>query len=158
VAELNRRLRRPSSHTRLLSRVAVLDVVWGGLSPLAAFLLRDGTIYSPSGAATYCGIAFLVSFFVFQWFRTSSPLSRFYSIRDAWELLKACILIAALSAVASFLLTRLSEAPRSIPILHFLLLASVLLGVRLLLRLRDTRRETRGTGVAHGFSRKWRRS
>jgi hypothetical protein len=33
-------------------------------------------------------------------------------------------------------LTRLSEAPRSISILHFMLLASGLLGIRILLRLR----------------------
>lgn len=143
MVKANRRLRRPSSHTRLLSRVAVWDVVWGGVSPLAAYLLRDGTINSPSGVASYCGIAFLSSLLVFQWFQTSSPISRFYSIRDAFELLKACLLIAALSAVASFLLTRLEEAPRSIPILHFMLLASGLLGGRILVRLFETRRESR---------------
>jgi len=143
MAKANLRFKKPSSHTRLLSRVTILDVVWGGLSPLAAFLLRDGTIQRPASVATYCGVAFLVSLLVFQWFRTSSPIARFYSIRDALELLKACILIAALSAVVAFLLTRLEEAPRSLPILHFFLLASVLLGARILLRLRDTHRETR---------------
>jgi lipopolysaccharide/colanic/teichoic acid biosynthesis glycosyltransferase len=149
VVKLNRRLRKPSSHTRLLSRVAILDVVWGGLSPLAAFFLRDGTIYSPDGVSVYCGVAFLVSLLVFQWFRTSSPIARFYSIRDAWELLKACLVIAALSAGSAFVLTRLSEAPRSIPILHFMLLASGLLGVRVLLRLRDTHRQARKTRPTH---------
>ena len=148
MVKANRRLRRPSSHTRLLSRIAVWDVVWGGVSPLAAFFLRDGTINSPTVVASYCGIAFLVSLLIFQWFRTSAPISRFYSIRDAFELLKACVLIAALAAVASFLLTRLQEAPRSIPILHFLLLASGLLGARFLLRLRDTRRDTRTSNAA----------
>jgi lipopolysaccharide/colanic/teichoic acid biosynthesis glycosyltransferase len=143
VVKVNRRLKKPSSHTRLWSRISVWDVVWGGLSPLAAFFLRDGVINSPNGVATYCGVAFLVSLLVFQWFQTSSPISRFYSIRDAFELLKACVLIAALSAVTAFLLTRLEEAPRSIPVLHFLLLAAGLLGGRILLRLRETRRETR---------------
>ena len=142
MAKANVRLKKPSSHTRFLSRVAVWDVVWGGISPFAAFLLRDGTINSPSGVVTYCAISFLASLLVFQWFQTSSPISRFYSIRDAFELLKACVLIAALSAVAAFLLTRLEEAPRSIPILHFMLLTSGLLGGRILVRLRDTRRES----------------
>jgi lipopolysaccharide/colanic/teichoic acid biosynthesis glycosyltransferase len=148
VAKANLRLKRPSSHARLLSRVVVLDVLWGAFSPLAAFVLRDGTIKSPGGVEVYCGVAFLVSLLVFQWFKTSLPISRYYSIRDAWELLKACVLIAALSAVASFVLTRLDDAPRSIPILHFMLLASGLLGARILLRLRDTNREARGTGSA----------
>jgi lipopolysaccharide/colanic/teichoic acid biosynthesis glycosyltransferase len=143
VAKANLRLGKPSSHTRLLSRVVVWDVIWGGVSPLAAYLLRDGTILRPSVVATYCGISFLSSLLVFQWFRTSSPIARFYSIRDAWELLKACVLIAALSAVVAFLLTRLDNAPRSIPILHFMLLASGLLGARILLRLRETHRDAR---------------
>ena len=119
------------------------DVLWGGASPLAAFLLRDGTINSPNGVAIYCGIAFLTSLLVFQWFQTSSPIFRFYSIRDAFELVKACVLIAALSAVAAFLITRLEEAPRSIPILHFMLLTSGLLTIRILVRLRETRRNSR---------------
>ena len=104
MVKANRRLGKPSSHTRLLSRVAVWDVVWGGLSPLAAYLLRDGAILRPNGTVTYCGVAFLTSLLVFQWFQTSSPISRFYSMRDAFELIKACALIAALSAVASFVL------------------------------------------------------
>lgn len=52
------------------------------------------------------------------------------------------MLIAALSAVASFVLTRLEEAPRSVPTLHLMVLASGLLRTRLLLRLRDTQRQT----------------
>lgn len=145
MAKANVRLKRPSSHTRLLSRVVILDVIWGGLSPLAAFLLRDGTIQRPEAVAIYCAIAFIISGLVFQWFQTSSPIARFYSLRDAFELLKACILIAAAAAAATFVLTRLEEAPRSIPVLHFLLLVSVLVGARIMLRIRDTRRETRAT-------------
>lgn len=143
MAKANFRLQRPSSHTHVWSRVTIFDVIWGGISPALAYLLRDGTFLRPTGAVLYCGISLVISFLVFQWFRTSSPISRFYSVRDAWELLKACILIAALSAVASFLLTRLEEAPRSIPILHFMVLAFGLLGTRLLLRLRGTHLETR---------------
>jgi lipopolysaccharide/colanic/teichoic acid biosynthesis glycosyltransferase len=141
VAKAKLRLNKPSSYTPLVSRVAVLDVLWGGISPFAAFLLRDGAIYSPSSVARYCGVSFFVSLLVFQWFQTSSPISRFYSLRDAFELFKACVLIAALSAVAAFLLTRLEDAPRSIPILHFLLLAAGLLGGRVLLRLRQNYRD-----------------
>lgn len=148
VAKANIRLKKPTSHTRLLSRIAVWDVVWGGASPFAAYLLRDGTILRPGAVAVYCGVAFLVSLLVFQWFQTSSPLSRFFSVRDAIEVLKACVLIAALSAAVAFLLTRLDDAPRAIPILHFMLLASALLGGRALMRLLETRRETRRPDAA----------
>jgi lipopolysaccharide/colanic/teichoic acid biosynthesis glycosyltransferase len=143
VSKANLRLKKPSSHTPLVSRVGFWDIAWGSLSPLAAFLLRDGTIYAPSAVAVYCGVAFFASLLVFQWFQTSSPIARFYSLRDAFELFKACVLVAALSAGAVFVLTRLDEAPRSIPVLHLMLLASGLLGARILLRLWNTRRDTR---------------
>jgi lipopolysaccharide/colanic/teichoic acid biosynthesis glycosyltransferase len=137
VGKASRRLKRPSSHTRLLSRMAVWDAAWGGISPVLAFLLRDGTVYRPGLVAEYCGIALLASLLIFQWFRTGSPIARFYSMRDAVELLKACALVAALSAVGLFLLSRLEEAPRSIPILHFFLLAFGLLAVRFAARLQE---------------------
>ena len=85
VAKTNVRLNRPSSHTRLLSRVIILDVLWGGLSPVAAFLLRDGAIQSPQALPTYCGVAFLASLLVFQWFQTSSPIARFYRSGTHWN-------------------------------------------------------------------------
>lgn len=137
MGKTNRRLRKPSSHTRLLSRIALWDVVWGGVSPLLAFLLRDGTLYNPELVAGYCGLSMLVSLFVFQWFQTGSPISRYYSMRDAVELLKACVLVAALSAVGLFLVSRLEDAPRSIPILSFFLLVSGLFAIRVMARLRE---------------------
>jgi lipopolysaccharide/colanic/teichoic acid biosynthesis glycosyltransferase len=141
LAKVNHRLQRPASRTQLLSRVGIFDAAWGGASPLLAFILRDGTINSPNGVATYCAIALVASLLVFQWFRTSSPIFRYFSVADALELLKACILIAALSAALAFLFTRLDEAPRSIPILHFFLLASGLLAARLIWRLHQAQRE-----------------
>jgi lipopolysaccharide/colanic/teichoic acid biosynthesis glycosyltransferase len=141
LVNVNHRLQRPASQTRILARVGVWDVVWGGASPLLAFLLRDGTIKSPDTVLIYCGIAFAASLFVFQWFQTSSPIFRYFSVRDALDLLKACVLIAALSAVCLFSFTRLDDAPRSIPVLHLFLLASGLLAARLLSRLHQTRRE-----------------
>ncbi len=142
MARANLRLKRPASQTRVLSRVAVWDVACVAASPLVAFLLRDGTIKSPDRVAIYCGIALLASLLVFQWFRTSAPISRYFSIKDALDLLKACIVIVALSAVLAFLFTRLQEAPRSIPVLQLILLASALLAGRLFSRLHETRRET----------------
>jgi lipopolysaccharide/colanic/teichoic acid biosynthesis glycosyltransferase len=141
VGKANRRLRKPSSYTRLLSRVPVYDIAWGGLSPVVAFLLRDGTIYSPAVVTTYCAAALLASLLVFQWFQTGSPIVRFYSVRDALELLKACALVAALSAVTLFLISRLEDAPRAVPILHFLLLGAGLLAIRTVIGLHDARRD-----------------
>lgn len=145
VANANFRLKRPSSSTRVLSRIAVFDVVWMGVSPLGAFFLRDTDIVYRSGSVVaYCTIAFFCSIVVFQWFNTSAPIARFFSVSDARELFKACVIIAALSASLSFLFTRLDAAPRSVPILHFILLTSGLFAARMLWRLREMRREVRG--------------
>jgi lipopolysaccharide/colanic/teichoic acid biosynthesis glycosyltransferase len=141
VGKANRRLRKPSSYIRLVSRVPVYDIAWGALSPLFAFFLRDGTIYSPGVVATYCAAALLASLAVFQWFQTASPIVRFYSARDAVELLKACALVAALSAVTLFLISRLEDAPRAIPILHFFLLSTGLLAIRVVIVRRETWRD-----------------
>jgi lipopolysaccharide/colanic/teichoic acid biosynthesis glycosyltransferase len=141
VGKANRRLRKPSSYTRLVSRVPVYDIAWGALSPLLAFFLRDGTIYSPGVVAAYCAAALLASLAVFQWFQTGSPIVRFYSARDAVELLKACALVAALSAVTLFLISRLEDAPRAIPILHFFLLGAGLLAIRVAIARRETWRD-----------------
>jgi len=151
VANTNLRLKRPSSSTRLLSRVAVFDIVWAGASPFIAFVLRDNDLSDILDRAgvitTYCAIAFFCSIIVFQWFQTSAPIARFFSVSDALELLKACVIIAALSAALAFLFTRLDAAPRSIPILHFILLTSGLFAARMLWRLRGMRRESRGQKV-----------
>jgi lipopolysaccharide/colanic/teichoic acid biosynthesis glycosyltransferase len=153
VGKANRRLRKPSSYTRLLSRVPVYDIAWGSLSPIVAFLLRDGTIYSPAVVAAYCGAALLASLLVFQWFQTGSPIVRFYSLRDAVELTKACGLVAALSAGILFLISRLEDAPRAVPILHFLLLGTGLLTIRTAIGLTEARHDRRGrqanTAVRH---------
>ena len=121
--------------------VALWEVAWGGLSTVAAFLLRDGALVRPVGVVTYCAVALVASFSSFNGFR---PVRRSHAFldHDALELAKACVLIAALSAVAAFMLTRLDDAPRSIPILHLMLLMFGFLGLRMLLRLRETRRDT----------------
>lgn len=141
MGKANRRLRKPSSYTRPVSRVPVYDIAWGALSPLLAFFLRDGTIYAPGVVAAYCGAALLASLVAFHWFQTGSPIVRFFSGRDAVELLKACALVAALSAVTLFLISRLEDAPRAIPILHFFLLGTGLLAIRAVLARHATRRD-----------------
>jgi lipopolysaccharide/colanic/teichoic acid biosynthesis glycosyltransferase len=141
VDKANLRMRRPSSSSRLFSRIAAWDAAWGGMSPAAAYLLRDGTIYHAGSVGLYCGISLLASLLVFQWFETSSPLSRFFSMRDAFGLLKACMVVAALAAAAVFSFSRLEDAPRSIPVLHCILLGAGLLAERLLARVYGTRRD-----------------
>jgi lipopolysaccharide/colanic/teichoic acid biosynthesis glycosyltransferase len=113
--------------------------MWAGVSPILAFLVRDGTINRIDNVAIYCGVALVASLVVFQWFKISSAIPNFFSIHDAWRVTQACVTTAALTAVIIFIFTRLEDAPRSIPIIHFLILGCGLIGTRVLSRLAGTR-------------------
>lgn len=147
MGKANRRLRKPAWYTRSRLRLVGGDVAWAGVSPLIAYLLRDASLPASISRletiAVYCAIAVICSSIIFQWFRTREPITRFFSAFDAVQLLKPCILTAALTAALAFLLTRLDEVPRSIPVLHLILLTSGLLTARMVARLRATERESR---------------
>src|SRR5579862_2303636 len=130
----------PSSRKRVFSRVSLFDVVWAGLSPVLAFVVRDGAINQMEDVAIYSCVALVISVIVFQWFRISSPLPHFFSSHDALTISKACVTTVALAAVTLFVFTRLSYAPRSIAIIHFMILACGLIGVRAWNRLTGKRR------------------
>lgn len=128
----------PSSRARILCRISPADISWAGVSPILAFLIRDGAINQPDGTLIYCAVALTASIIAFQWFRISSPIVEFFSFHDALVVTKACLTTVALTAVVLFVFTRLVDAPRSVPIIHFLLLVAGLIGVRAFLRFRAT--------------------
>jgi len=120
----------------VFSPLAPFDVFWAGISPVLAFLIRDGAIYRVDSVAIYCAVALFASLAAFQWFRISSPILEFFSFHDAYTVAKACLTTAALTAVTLFLLNRLEDAPRAVPVIHFLILGCGLIAVRALQRFR----------------------
>jgi lipopolysaccharide/colanic/teichoic acid biosynthesis glycosyltransferase len=126
----------PSSRTRLLSRIALFDLLWAGVSPFIAFLLRDGMIKELDKVMMYAGMSLVITVVVFQWFKISAPMPGFFSIRDAIGVWKACLVSVAVTAALLFTFTRLDHAPRSIPIIQFLVLGCGLLAARTWHRLR----------------------
>ncbi len=123
----------------MFSRVTFFDVTWAGVSPILAFLIRDGTINRIDQVAVYGGVSLAISLVVFQWFRISSPLTNYFSMHDVLTVSKACLTTVALTAVVLFIFTRLNYAPRSIPIIHFFVLGCGLIGARAWSRITDTR-------------------
>lgn len=130
----------PSSRVRMFSRIGLFDVMWATASPILAFVIRDGAIVHFDAVVLYGAVAVVVSLSVFQWFKISSPLPTFFSLRDALTVTIACLTAVALTTVLLFIFTRLDYAPRSIPIIHFLILGFGLIGIRTWGRLRSTRR------------------
>jgi lipopolysaccharide/colanic/teichoic acid biosynthesis glycosyltransferase len=134
------RAQLPSSRARLFSRITLFDVMWAGISPILAFLIRDGTINRVDDVVVYGCVALVISVIVFQWFRISSPIASFFSVHDAITVAKGCLTAVALTAAVLFIFTRLDYAPRAIPVIHFLLLVCGLIGVRAWSRLYGLRR------------------
>jgi lipopolysaccharide/colanic/teichoic acid biosynthesis glycosyltransferase len=145
---IDTRLHLPSSRARLFSRVSLFDAIWTGISPALAYLIRDSWIDRPDAVAIYCGVAFAASLLTFQVFKLSEPMSRFFSTRDAVEVIKACAISVSLAGALLFTFTRMEETPRSIPLIHFFVLTAGMVGGRGISRIRCRWRDARKSHVA----------
>jgi hypothetical protein len=91
----------------------------------------------------YCGVAFVAAILTFQLFKISKPMSRYFSAHDAVEVAKACAISVAIAGALLFTFTRMEETPRSIPLIHFFVLAAGLIGGRSIARIRRGHRDKR---------------
>ena len=141
---IHRRGLRPTS-AGWRPRFVLFDVVWAGLSALLAFWLRNPETFltpeSQRNTLIYVAISFLVTPLVFAWAGIGEDMSRYFSGREARGIIAASAFAAAIVAVTDFVLFRLDNAPRSVPVLHFLVLASGIMFGRALARLRQNRRD-----------------
>ena len=138
------RSRLPSSQIRLSRQVLLYDLVCAFAAPILAYFIRDPNIldfYEVTSLAIYCGLSACISAFSFRAFRIAQGLPKFLSFHDVVEIAKAsAISVAAISAVL-FSITRLEDVPRSVPIIHFLVLTCLLVAGRLVRRSLGQRRD-----------------
>jgi lipopolysaccharide/colanic/teichoic acid biosynthesis glycosyltransferase len=130
----------PSSRAYFRLRFSIFDTFWAALSPLLALYLRDAFILSKDGATQailYCLISFAFSMIAILAFRLNDGISRYFSVSDAINVVKAVCTAAFMTALFLFTFTRLQGIPRSTPVIHALILASGLITVRALALLRD---------------------
>jgi lipopolysaccharide/colanic/teichoic acid biosynthesis glycosyltransferase len=133
----------PSSQARLLSRFSIYDVAWAAVSPVLAFIVRNGGIDRVDAMLIYCSAAFICSVVTFQLLKISQPMSRFFSAPDAVAVIKACLISVSVAGALLFTFTRMGETPRAVPVIHFFALATGLLVGRSISRIRYRRREAR---------------
>jgi lipopolysaccharide/colanic/teichoic acid biosynthesis glycosyltransferase len=136
----------PSSRASYRVRLSLFDVFWAAASPLLALYFRDAYLlnskflFEPklgSLVLLYCGISVACSILAFLVFRISDGISHYFSVHDAFNVVKAVIASGLMTSVILFTFTRLEGIPRSTPVLHFLILAAGLLTGRALMMLRD---------------------
>jgi lipopolysaccharide/colanic/teichoic acid biosynthesis glycosyltransferase len=134
------RVHLPSSCAYFRPRFSIFDPFWAALSPLLALYIRGAYILSAEGAwtaALYCGISFVFALIAFLAFRLNEGLSRYFSVHDAVNILKASSVAGLMTAVTLFTFTRLEGIPRSTPLICVFILASGLITSRALALLRD---------------------
>jgi lipopolysaccharide/colanic/teichoic acid biosynthesis glycosyltransferase len=134
----------------LFARISLFDVLWAAGSPALAYLIRDGWLDRMDAVGIYCAVALVSAILTFQLFRISEPMSRFFSPGDALEVAKACAISVAVAGAFLFTFTRMEETPRSIPLIHFFVLAAGLIGGRSIARLRRSWRDARKTNSMAG--------
>lgn len=116
-------------HPRIAVVLHDLGMVW--LAWLAANALRYAMLSESSPIGWFSvetGIVVAVQAAILSWTGLYKGLWRFASLPDLWNILRAAVLGALVSALALFLYNRLGTVPRSVLLLYPLVL-SVLLGL-----------------------------
>jgi lipopolysaccharide/colanic/teichoic acid biosynthesis glycosyltransferase len=124
-------------------RALLIDLCLVAFATVAALVIRDNfVIAAPRLIALAPYLLFTVSIagFALPIFGVSRSLWRFTSMRDGLRIV-AATLIVVLSAVAiGFMVNRLGEVPRGLPVIQGLLIVSFLVGARVLARVSHDRR------------------
>ena len=135
----------PSSRGRFRVRFSAFDVFWAAASPLLALDLRNAPILTQGDVSTvllYCGASVFFCLISFLVFRLNEGISRYFSVDDAINVMKASCGASLMAALVLFSFMRLDGIPRSTPLIQILILCFGLLTVRGLHRWRDTNGRT----------------
>jgi lipopolysaccharide/colanic/teichoic acid biosynthesis glycosyltransferase len=131
----------PSSGGYFRARLSIFDATWAFLSPLIALYVRDAYVLSYAGSPTvalYCALSGVVAIIAFMVFRLHDGMTRYFSVHDALDVVKAVIFAELVTSVALFTITRLDGIPRSTPLIHALVLGAGLIAARSFTRIADT--------------------
>jgi lipopolysaccharide/colanic/teichoic acid biosynthesis glycosyltransferase len=121
-----------------------LDLLWGLASPFLALLIRDDSAFSKGQQKellVYIGVSAVTTGLSFIRFRVSHRVSGFFSVHDAAAVFWASAVGLISAVVVCFLWNRLDGIPRSVPVLHFIILTSGNIAARLFRYHRRRRRD-----------------
>jgi lipopolysaccharide/colanic/teichoic acid biosynthesis glycosyltransferase len=138
------RIHLPSSRGYFRAGLSVFDTFWAALAPLLALYVRGAYILSEEGAALaalYCSISFVFALIAFLTFRVNDGLSRYFSVHDAINILRASAAAGVMTAVVLFTFTRLEGIPRSTPLIYVFILATGLITARAIAVLRESKND-----------------
>src|SRR5262249_514991 len=131
------RMRLPTSRAALRVRISTLDFLCAFGAPPSALYLSSAIIWQyqyASIVAFYWALSLTFSLAAFLVFRTHDGLSRYFSVHDALDILKAVVVSQLLTTVALFTFNRLDGIPRSTPIYQALILVVGLVSSRAMIQ------------------------
>lgn len=129
----------PSPTSRSGQRVylSLWDLFWAVASPMAALCLRDSDILFSTDwrvVGLYWALASGFALMAFFALRIQDGINRYFSFHAALDIAEAVLFAELMTTAALFTFTRLDGIPRSMPVMHGLLLATGVIAVRLLIR------------------------
>ena len=132
------RVHSPTSRSGSRIYLSIWDLSWALTAPVLALYLRDPNVIfnSDSSALTYywvlsAGFAVLALFA----FRLQDGMTRYFSVHEALDIAEAVLFAELMTFAVLFTLTHLDGIPRSMPLIHGLLLATGLLAARVVVRI-----------------------
>src|SRR6266481_9684080 len=128
----------PTSRSGRRVYVSLWDLTWAAASPIVALWLRDGDGLllraDWNAVGLYWALASGFALLAFFALRIQDGMTRYFSVHDALDIAEAVLFAELMTTAALFTLTRLDGIPRSMPLMHGLLLATGVIAVRFLVR------------------------
>jgi lipopolysaccharide/colanic/teichoic acid biosynthesis glycosyltransferase len=127
--------RVPTSRAAIRIRISTFDSLCAIAAPPLALYLSGAYILHFEYISTvvlYCALSIIFSFVGFSLFRVHDAISRYFSVQDVLDILKAAAFSQLLTIVALFTFIRLDGIPRSTPIYQALILIAGLFTVRVI--------------------------
>ena len=145
----------PSPTSRSGQRIYLsgCDLLWAVASPLVALYLRQADILYRddwTGVALYTGMSAGFALLAFLVLRIQDGMTRHFSVHEALDIVEAVLFAELMTLAALFTLTRFDGIPRSMPLIHGLLLAGGLIGTRMVIRLIRGERNPSGSYGSRG--------
>jgi lipopolysaccharide/colanic/teichoic acid biosynthesis glycosyltransferase len=132
------RVHSPTSRSGRRIYLSIWDLFWALVSPILALYLRDIDIQSNadwSVIANYWVLSAGFAILAFFAFRLQDGMTRYFSVHEALDIAEAVLFAELMTFAVLFTLTRLDGIPRSMPLVHGLLLAGGLLAARAFVRI-----------------------
>src|SRR5215475_2785498 len=132
------RVPTPSSRTGRRVYLSLWDLFWALVSPLLALYVRDADILFRddwSVVAYYWILSSGFALLAFFALRIQDGMTRYFSVHEALDIAEAVLFAELMTFGVMFTITRLDGIPRSMPVIHGLVLLAGIVAARIFVRI-----------------------